>query len=129
MKTTINFLISIVLLGIYFGGGYYYFETHSVFKSFSQRDWFWYSVYYSLVMGGISILYVAASKKGWNSFLNIHSMLMNLCFTAGIIYSAVEYGTFYFRGKILFCSVGIMAVFVLQFLLFFIMRGKSKSAV
>jgi hypothetical protein len=121
-KTALNFFIAIVLLGIYFGAGYYYFECHSMLDIALHRKWVIYSAYFSIGTGGISFLYTLITHKGSNSLLFIISWLMNLSFSAGIIWYAVEYGTLLIRGKILIYCAAIMLLFVLQTIVFFSMK-------
>jgi len=126
-KATANFLVSVLLLAIYFGAGYYYFECHSMMDIAKHRSWIVYSVYFSLIEGTLFFLYALISHKGWNSFLYIISWLMNLSFSASIIWYVVEYGTLLIRGKILLYCAAILVLFVLQTILFFVLRKKSRD--
>lgn len=121
-NTARNFLISVLLLAIYFGAGYYYFECHSMLDIFKHRKWITYSFYFSLITGTLLFLYSLITHKSWNSFLFIISWLMNLIFTGSIAYNIVEYGTLLIRGKILMYCAAVTILFFLQTILFFSMR-------
>ena len=128
-NTTRNFLISVLLVGIYFGAGYYYFECHSMMDIFKHRKWITYSFYFSLVTGTLLFLYSLITHKSWNSLLFIISWLMNLTFTASIAYYIAEYGTLLIRGKILLYCAAVTILFFLQTIIFFSMKMKYKRGV
>ena len=121
-----NFLISALLLTLVLGGGYYYFETHSLLKSLMWHNWVMYALYYAIGCGSITTLYVIATKKGWNSFLFWNSLQLNFCGTLGIAYYIYSYGTLFMRGKILLYVIAVIALFVLQTVVFFANRKKMN---
>ncbi|HTL83047.1 MAG TPA: hypothetical protein VL651_15145 [Bacteroidia bacterium] len=120
-----NFLLSAILLTLVLGGGYYYFETHSLLASFGWRKWCMYALYYAIGCGTITTLYVIATKKGWNSFLFWNSLQLNFCGTIGIFYYMYYYSTLLMRGKILLYVVAVIALFVLQTVVFFANRKRA----
>ncbi len=126
-KTVTNFFISTLILGIYFGFGYYFFENHSMLQLVSYRKVALFSVYYSLLAGFISMLYALTSKQGWNAFLYMNTLQMNFCLSIGVFGFIAEYGMVFMRGKILLYSVAVIAMFVLQLFVFFAQRKKSRE--
>lgn len=126
-KGTANFFLSLLIVGIYFGAGYYYFECHSMMDIFVHRKWITFSVYFSLAVGTLFFLYAMISQKGWNSLLYFISWFMNLTFFASLLYSVAEYGTLWLRGKIMLFSAAIVALSVLQTILFFVLKKKSRG--
>lgn len=130
MKNASNFFISAILLGLLFGGAYYYFETHSMLDSTAltvkYRKWISYLIYYAIAVGIITSLFVIVNKKGTNTFWFWNTLQLNFSFSFSIFYYMYYYGTLFMRGKVLLYCVAVIAIFILQTILLVTIR-KNKT--